>query len=883
MITGRPQKSLRVAMTYFKEHLAAGDHHAPEQEIRGEWFGAGVARLGFTSTRLVTEKDYLSLCQNLDPRSGQQLTVRQRQDRRVSYDFVASAPKSLSLLALTMGDRRLIAVHDEACRVAVASLEKAAATRVRRGGQRADRMTGEIVAVLFRHDTSRDLDPQLHTHIVVFNATWDPVEQRWKALESRHIYDQCDFLTEVYRSELAIGLQKLGYRLRPTVHGFEVEGVSREIVDRFSKRRLAIAKEEARVSLKSNRPVDNNRRAALARVTRQRKLKDITSDEVVKAQRSQLSGKEIATLNALVQPGNFRQLVGLHTGQVVTAREAVDHAVEHLFERHSVVGEFELLREALRFGQGCLKLPQVKDELSTRPEILARDGMLTTREGLRREQRMVSLVRQGLDQCRPLNAAFAGDDRLSDEQRTALHGLLRSSDRVIALRGGAGTGKTFLLKELVRAVSQRQEVFVFAPKATAVDVLRKEKFPDPQTVQLLLASKSMQDRVRGKTVLVEEAGLLSTDQMLALLELTQNGRGRLLLVGDTQQHTAIEAGDALRILETQGGLRSVRLQSIRRQIDLEYRNAIAEIARGNPTGGLSRLERMGAVCDGEGEVRYEDLAADYVGSIRAGKSALIVCPTWRAIDDATNAVRHELKESGLLASKETEVTTHRSLKWTEAQKRNLREYRPGLVLSFHKATADFSTGEWGEVVSVSDRHLTVARADGRKVRVTGKQRGCFDVAEKRKLSIAPGERLLLQGNRQRDGLLNGQIVTVQAVGANQTVLLNDGRRMPSEFRTFSHGYAVTSPASQNKTVDHIYLAVDSHSGKAANRQQFYVSASRGSERIKIYTDDVEFLREAVQRPGARQSALELIQSPGKHVHQPAAVRVESTVPTGVKI
>ena len=115
-----------------------------------------------------------------------------------------------------MGDERLVAAHDKACQKAIAELERAAGSRIRKGGQRATRITGEVVAASFRHDCSRALDPLLHTHLVVFNATWDCIEQRWKALEPEHMYAQTKYLTEVYRNVLAAEVTQIGYLIRPT-------------------------------------------------------------------------------------------------------------------------------------------------------------------------------------------------------------------------------------------------------------------------------------------------------------------------------------------------------------------------------------------------------------------------------------------------------------------------------------------------------------------------------------------------------------------------------------------------------------------------------------------------------------------------------------------
>src|SRR5262249_5692053 len=153
--------------------------------------------------------------------------------------------KSFSILALSAGDDRLVRLHQKAFQVAIGRLEEFAATRVRKEGKDEDRLTGEIVAATFQHECSRALDPLLHTHLVVFNATWDAAEQRWKALQTGDIFEALPYLTEVYRSELAVGLKELGYQIRRTRTGFEIVGVAPEIIRRFSKRRSQIEAEEA--------------------------------------------------------------------------------------------------------------------------------------------------------------------------------------------------------------------------------------------------------------------------------------------------------------------------------------------------------------------------------------------------------------------------------------------------------------------------------------------------------------------------------------------------------------------------------------------------------------------------------------------------------------
>jgi ATP-dependent exoDNAse (exonuclease V) alpha subunit len=607
------------------------------------------------------------------------------------------------------------------------------------------------------------------------------------------------------------------------------------------------------------------------------------------SQRAQLTDEEQATLERLVRAAAagvaggdcLSQQPRLQLAAAVTAslpgqrqtrgavrpepnleivKAAIDYARDHLFERNSVVGQNDLLAEALKFSRGTVDLPALKAELRRRTEFIAVGDTLTTKEALRQEQRLIAFVNQGLDGCRPLHPGFIGSPKLTAEQQQALQFILRSPDEVIALRGHAGTGKTRLLRELVRGIEERYAAVVLAPMAAAVEVLREQGFKQAATVQRFLADPDFQQRAAGKALIVDEAGFLSLRDLLAVVEAARTLRCRLILSGDTRQHHGVEAGDALRLLEVHSSLRTVQIQNIQRQVDREYRAAIGELANGQGQEALRRLERLGAVHEVEDETRYQHLANAYAASVKAGKSALAVSPTWREIEQVTTEVRARLKTDGRLALTETEVTTHHGLKWTRAQKRDLRNYKPGLVLTFHKATKDFRANEWGELTSIEGDNLQLVKPDGTTARVSRKQADCFEVAEKQKLPVAVGERLLLQGNRKADRLFNGQIVTVEVVHPDGSLSVDGKRTIAPDFRAFTYGYCVTSHASQGRTVDHVLVAVNSETTVAANLSQFYVSASRGSDQVQIYTDDLDFLRQAVQRSGTRLSATELVES-----------------------
>ena len=216
MVTAKTQHSLKNAEEYFEEHLSVGDYYDQGQRVAGEWIGLGAERLGLSGK--VRAEDFLRLCENQHPATGEKLTPELKTtriqngekvaDRRIFYDFTFSPPKSVSIAGLIGEDERILEAHSHAVTSALREFEAFAATRIRKNGAQNDRLTGNFAAARFTHDTSRALDPHLHTHCIVFNATFDPVENRWKALQNYELLRARKFAENVYYHELARELKK---------------------------------------------------------------------------------------------------------------------------------------------------------------------------------------------------------------------------------------------------------------------------------------------------------------------------------------------------------------------------------------------------------------------------------------------------------------------------------------------------------------------------------------------------------------------------------------------------------------------------------------------------------------------------------------------------
>jgi conjugative relaxase-like TrwC/TraI family protein len=882
MVTAKTQYSLKHAQEYFEEHLCVGDYYDEGQRVAGQWIGAGAEQLGLTGK--IRADDFLRLCENQHPATGETLTQRlnttrtngdeNAANRRVFYDFTFSPPKSVSLAAFLGADERLLDAHAQAVRCALSEFEKFAATRVRLAGARNGRLTGNFAAALFTHETSRALDPHLHTHCIVFNATFDPVENRWKALENFELLRARKFAENIYYHELARDLRSFGYQIRNQSRGdFQVEGISEDLCERFSKRHAQI--DAALEQLLADQPELSGTnlkelRARLATERRARKQKDFSRDELRTLWNAQLTQSERESLAHIKkspeQNVNNKEHIGVG--------EAVQWAEEHLFDRNSVVLECQVWQEALGRARGeNFSIEEIKE--STREHYYIRDAErpneVTMREVLMREMEIVQQVKDGVGVCRPLvDDPQSGNPKLDDEQRQALEALLHSTNTVSLFRGGAGTGKSFVLRELVEQIGQSgRRVIVLAPQRQQIVDMESAGFPSPTTIANFLLKGEL---TAGAVVVVDEAGQIGGRQMHRLLQLTRERNARVILSGDTRQHGAVEASDALLAIERYSGIAPVELQTIRRQDPAlarddyersrikQYRKAVEAAAAGKLVESFKRLDQMGAiVACGLGE-QADKLADEYLRLAEEKASAVVVSQTWSEVHRVNSRVRDALKSKGLLGVNDVSVQALEKCDLTNAQKRDERFYPKDGVIVFNQKVRQTAPGANGKLLGIVKTGVLV-EVDGKCVTVANKLLDKITVCRPREVPVAAGERLHLKANRKLAAgarTTNGELVTVKAVRADGGIELADGRVLEKGFREFLPGYAVTSYGSQGKTVDHVLFS-DSTIKAATNAQQWYVTISRGRRGIRIFTPDKIQLRENLVRSGHRPLALELAQ------------------------
>lgn len=852
-------KSAAAARQYYSEGLRREDYYAEGQEVAGKWFGKGAERLGLSGD--VTPEAFAALVNNRHPGTGERLTQRTKADRRVGYDLNFHAPKSLSVLHALTKDADILKAFRSAVAETMAGIERQAVTRVSRSSGKTERTTANLVWAEFVHFTARPVggvpDPHLHVHGFAFNGTFDEIEGRWKAVSWAGIKKDAPYHEAVFHSLLTEKLAGLGYGIERTRQGWEISGIPRAVIDKFSRRTAQIDK-----LAESKGIIDAKRKDTLGASSREGKRKGLTSADLLAPWKARLTTDEAAEILKV----HSDRLPG-RRGPSITAAHAMDEATSKLFAKSSVVETNRLVAEALRFGVGQVTPDAAWKEFGRREMIVRRIGremLCTSADVLAEEVSLINFVRTG----RRMHAPFVarklalGNEALSAEQKAAVRHVLTSQDQVIAIRGGAGVGKTTLMGEAVAQIEAAgTRVFAFAPSAAASrETLREAGFTNAETVAHLLANPKLQEKTRGQVIWIDEAGLLGVRDMWEIMRIAGNST-RVILTGDTAQHAPVARGDAFRLMQDHAGLKVVEVTQIRRQVEGDYRKAVAALSKGDLLTAFRRLDEIGAIMEIENDAeRYRLLAHDFLELSRHGSTPLVVSPTHAEGAKVTAAIREAKQEARLLGAEKPFIQFH-NLQWEEADRRRAENYREGLVVQFHQNVHGIRRGdlfrvtgrdEAGEVRAVNDA--------GREISLPLKDAGRFQVFEQREINLARGDRIRITRNGTSDDgrrLNNGNVFTIQKFNRDGNIVLDSGAVLNAKHGHLTYGYCQTSHSAQSKSVRDVLVAQSADSFLASSREQFYVSVSRGKQSIRIYTDDRQGLQEAVGGSSTRRAGIEL--------------------------
>ena len=884
-------------------YYEADDYYAEGGLSPSAWFGAGADALGLSGD--VDRDQFKAMLEGKV--AGEQLgTMRDGQvEHRPGWDVTLSAPKSVSIMAAVAGDRRLVAAHSAATKVALAYVEQhMAATRIRKGGNVERHTTDNLTIATFRHETSRALDPQLHTHSVILNATQEK-DGQWRSLEPRAIYQLQKQIGAIYRQELAVNAARLGYEVIPGKDSmFEIAGVPEKAIDALSQRTAAIdARLEERGTSREKASAAEKQMAALD-----------TRDAKTHADQGDLARDWRATANAagfdekartgLVKAAETRAASAgyqdtLDDRGAITADRAVTFAAEKLGERQSVFAESMLQEEAGRFGFGKVSHAAIAEAIGNarnNGELEPRDYLdkrgarfagFTTRLNIENEKTLLRMEAAGRGEAAPIassieaakivaqamksSAAFG--HAWTSDQKQATASLLASRNRITAVQGYAGTAKTttVLATYAREATARGVRVTALAPTASAASVLGEALNMRGDTVARHLLAPEGKAQSGPVAWIVDEASMLSANDMARLLVAADKANARVILVGDVKQLGSVGAGAAFAQLQA-AGMETAKLAEIVRQTNPLTREAVEASIEGDARRALQALDRGGGkvIEHSDPTDRLKSMATDYAAlSAKEQRRTIVIDPS-RAGRDALNAeIRTQLMAKGRLSGEAVTMRTLESKGLTRVEARDARSYEVGDMVRFAR---DYQAKgiERREALTVTGidpakNAVTLGKLDGQVVDWRPRQWGAAksEAFVPGSVELMKGDRIEFTRNDRSVSRINGTRADVIAINTdNRTarIRLDSGKFQTLRLDTASdqhvrHGYVQTTHAAQGRTAKRVMIHADSRATNLVDQKMMYVAISRAKASASVYTDDGSKLITAIkERAGEKQVA-----------------------------
>jgi conjugative relaxase-like TrwC/TraI family protein len=887
MLTISKPLSASQVRTYHEREFASErqNYWSRDQQGHSEWQGKLAEQWGLSGS--VGNEHFARLTEGQHPHTEAQLVRHQVSktyegkygkevtsvEHRAGWDATFSAPKSVSLTALVGGDERVREAHRESVRVALNELEKY--TQARIGNVHAPETTGKFVAATFEHDTARPVDgyaaPQLHTHAVIFNVT-ERDNGQTRALQPQELFASQRYATSVYRSELSMRLQRLGYELERGKHGQpEIKGYTKEYLEASSPRREQIKDHLREMGI-------DGAGAAQVAAHRTRDSKELLSPGEVLERHRELAAQYGHQADKVVAEARAPEQRHVYEPDR-TAQQAVTYARDHLFERSAVLDRRDLLEAALNRGMGETTYAHIRQEFeqrAARGEFRTVDHggggqQYTTATMLRMEREIITRMQEG--NHRGVNdpmlvdarIRIATEDRHSElnaSQRQVVDQVFLSREKIVGLDGVAGAGKTTTLA-VIREGAEAQGYMVegFAPTSRAAQKLADAGM-ETSTLQKHLARGEKPDTGERRLYVLDESSLASTKQMHEFVN-RLHPNDRVLLVGDRRQHEAVEAGRPFAQLQD-AGMKTVKLEEIVRQKNPELKQVVEQLARGEVREAVQGLERQGRVH--EIAVRDDRITAIAKEYAKSPEGTLVVSPDNRSRVEINLAIRAEVQERGSVSKEEHPIAAlvpRQDL--TGPERTWAARYEFNDVVRYARASKEtgMERGEYARVKSVDAEKnlLTVVRADGTELTYDPRRQQGVSVYREEPRSFAVGDRIQFTAPANDLKVANRELGTVEAIGQDgQMRLKMDGGREvrldPHEHPHLDHGYAVTSHSSQGQTAERVLIHVDTElaAKDLLNSRMAYVAVSRGAEDAQLYTNDREKLPQALGHDVSHESA-----------------------------
>ncbi|WP_342250311.1 MobF family relaxase [Sphingomonas sp. OTU376] len=859
-------------------YYAVGDYYTKGGHEHSEWGGRIAAELGLEGER-VDARQFQAL---LEGKVGDVQLGRRRREGQIvhhpGWDFAVNAPKSVSVMALVLGDERILAMHERAVGVALSYLEEHATLRHRVDGEIAHETTGRLIFARFTEHASRELDPHLHTHVVVMNMTNRADGERMSSLEARAMFAEQMVAGQIYRSELAHGLKEIGYDIAfdPRSGMFEIAGVPKGLLAAMSRRAEQIdahAREHGLTGQAARRISFYETRGAKEKVSLealQARWSARLGDHRQAVEDVRLAAERTGERAILPGPGQAARamLFGIRQEE---GREAVNNLGRLLARGLATdVGTVRLtdIRPLAEAHSAQRKLLETRhhtgDEIQTRGR--------TTRRTARLELALSDHLALALGDAVPVASAerlqvVGIASGLTPAQLAALLHIGAGTDRVVGVPGVAGAGKSTLIRSLGEAAPAEMTLIALAPTSSAAANLGKSAGIESRTVANLVASGG-----RGvdasHVLVVDEAGQLGNRQALRVLEISRISGARVIFLGDHRQTGAIEQGKAFWLMQRLGLPVAELTESVRQETRM-MKAAVTHARLKNYAESLANLDR---VTSGE---PADKLAERMVGEwsrlkpeSRDSTNILVLENATRLIVNAK--VREALKTEGAVAAEEARLEVLAPAGMTAQEKQIARFYSGGQVVTFSRDNPDLGIARGTEYrvlgTTVGARGRQVVRLvdeQGRSIEWDPRlQRASqVNVFRSERRDLAAGDRIQWRLVDHALGIRNADRGTVERLSGTEATIRwdRDGRVQQldlSRHKNWDHGYAETVYSAQSKTYDRVYVLAPVNSPLVTG-QNYYTAITRARFGVKLWTEDQKRLVDRLERrSGEKTSALE---------------------------
>ncbi|MES2676887.1 MAG: MobF family relaxase [Pseudomonadota bacterium] len=852
-------------------YFAKDDYYAKDdpnhQQLSG-WYGKGAKILGLSGE--VNPKIFEKILAGNLPNGKQIGLIKDGEFIHDSgRDLTFSAPKSVSIMALIYNDKRLIEAHKIAVKSTLDEIEKNyLKTRIKQDGITNTITTNNLIAATFEHHTSRNLDPQLHTHCVIANATRDN-NGKWKSAFFDDIYDNKKLLGAIYRSELAYQIKQLGYEI--IIKGndavFELKNVNHELLEIFSTRSKEIKQKAG-----ENASQKQLEKAAL--ITRSKKqepnnLKAIWQEKLDNFYHQQKLSHQIIP----PQPNPIFSDQQKSNNEI--AKEAVNYAILHLSERKTIFSKQELIITALNDKLSQVRLEDINHQINhliQKKELLPSKhhqlpDSFTTQSLLNQELNIIKIMQDGKNQHQPIiNDIDKYSDLLTNlnlGQKQSVELILTSKDRVIGIQGYAGVGKTFMLKCANQIVKKQDYNFIgLSPTGVATKNLEQESGIKSITLQKFLnqydgvakgrgtthGREIMAREFRDKIVIVDEASMISNHQMQNLLTISKQLNFRLVLVGDKNQLPAVEAGIPFALLQ-QNGMPTAQMTEIIRQNNNNLKSAVYDAINYDIAKAFDKIEIN--IKETREEIISKVIKEFMLLSEAQRKSTLIIAPANEDRIKINQMISDSLNQARI---NQQPHTIYENTNLTEQQKTRTAHFEKGNILLFNKNRdyLNIKKNDYCQIINIEAKtnQLIVKNLTTEKLtafnpkQIKGKaDKIYFEVFAKKSRNFKEGDKIAFTRSIEDLKILNSSQGTINHLDNNQiSITLEDGRKInlnhnSNASKHLDHSYAITTHKAQGLTCNNVIAIVDSTRKNLTNQKNFYVEISRAKERAIIITDD----------------------------------------------